>query len=160
VGLAAGLVAALVAGVVAGLASPDGGVAVVALVVQASRTGRQAKPAAPAASCRNRRRSMSILPVLAQVVTASNEKTPAACVPGASTRVSLGVSDTAPVRLTDFWQRMGDQFGPTYAESFARDFVLSELGGRTIREAIEQGDEVVAVWRAVCRTVEVDPQLR
>jgi hypothetical protein len=54
---------------------------------------------------------------------------------------------------------MRSQFGPTYAESFARDFVLSELGGRTIREALDQGEEVVTVWRAVCKTVEVNPQL-
>jgi hypothetical protein len=82
---------------------------------------------------------------------------------GASTRASFRnrcVSNTAPVRLTDFWERMRTQFGPTYAESFARDFVLSELGGRTIREALDQGEEIVTVWRAVCKTVDVDPTLR
>jgi hypothetical protein len=67
---------------------------------------------------------------------------------------------TAAVRLTDFWWRMGQQFGPTYAQSFAHDFVLGELGGRTIDEALAQGVEVQEIWRAVCRTVEVAPKLR
>jgi hypothetical protein len=55
---------------------------------------------------------------------------------------------------------MRSQFGPTYADSFARDYVLSELGGRTVTEALEQGEDAVTVWRAVCRTVEVEPNLR
>ncbi len=70
------------------------------------------------------------------------------------------VSHTASVRLTDFWERMRTQFGPTYAESFAFDFVLAELGGRTIREAFDQGEDAQFVWRAVCRTVDVAPELR
>ena len=67
---------------------------------------------------------------------------------------------TAAVRLTDFWFRMRQHFGPTYAESFAHDFVLGELGGRTIDEALAQGVDVQEIWRAVCRTVEVAPKLR
>lgn len=59
------------------------------------------------------------------------------------------------MRLTDFWARMQQQFGGGYAESYARDQVLAELGGRTIMEALDQGEEVKAVWRAVCRTVDV-----
>jgi hypothetical protein len=55
---------------------------------------------------------------------------------------------------------MRQQFGPTYAQSFAHDFVLGELGGRTIDEALAQGVDVQEIWRAVCRTVEVAPKLR
>ena len=36
------------------------------------------------------------------------------------------------MRLTEFWERMRDQFGGSYAESVAKDFVLSGLGGRGI----------------------------
>jgi hypothetical protein len=54
------------------------------------------------------------------------------------------------VRLTDFWQRMERRFGVTYARSYAIDQVLPELGSRTVIEALEQGDDVKAVWRAVC----------
>jgi hypothetical protein len=67
---------------------------------------------------------------------------------------------TAAVRLTDFWGRMGQHFGPSYAASFAHDFVLAELGGRTIDEALAQGVDAQEVWRAVCRTVEVPAKLR
>jgi hypothetical protein len=55
-----------------------------------------------------------------------------------------------PVRLTDFWQRMERRFGVTYARSYASDMVLAELDSRTVIQALEQGDDVKAVWRAVC----------
>jgi len=54
------------------------------------------------------------------------------------------------VRLTEFWRRMDAAFGPLYAQSYAADQVLSELGSRTVREALAAGDDVKGVWRAVC----------
>ncbi|MCW2778607.1 MAG: hypothetical protein JWN17_2332 [Frankiales bacterium] len=60
------------------------------------------------------------------------------------------------MRLTDFWARMERRFGAAYAASYARDMVLSELGGRTIHEALEDGDDAMAVWRAVCAATEVE----
>ncbi len=39
------------------------------------------------------------------------------------------------MRLTVFWERMTDHFGPGYADTFARDHVMTELGGRTVHEA-------------------------
>jgi hypothetical protein len=59
------------------------------------------------------------------------------------------------VRLTDFWDRMYRQFGSSYADSFARDVVLQELGGRTIQQALVLGESAKDVWRAVCEVVEV-----
>jgi hypothetical protein len=59
------------------------------------------------------------------------------------------------VRLSDFWYRMGDQFGRSYAESIARDHVISGLGSRTISEALADGDDALRVWRAVCEEFEV-----
>ena len=86
------------------------------------------------------------------------------CLPKSSPRgrapASIGCMHTAAVRLTDFWDRMRQQFGPAYASSFAHDFVLSELGGRTIDQALAQGVDVQEIWRAVCRTVEVPAKLR
>ena len=64
------------------------------------------------------------------------------------------------MRLTDFWDRMRKHFGPTYANSFAHDYVIAELGGRTVHEALAQGVETVEVWRAVCKAVEVPAKLR
>jgi hypothetical protein len=54
------------------------------------------------------------------------------------------------VRLTDFWQRMERRFGAAYARSYASDMVLSELGSRTVLQALADGDDAKAVWRAVC----------
>ena len=63
---------------------------------------------------------------------------------------------------TDFWERMRTVLGPAYAESFARDHVLQELGGRTVMEAMGAGYDMKAIWRAVVRsgTVEVPAALR
>jgi len=56
------------------------------------------------------------------------------------------------VRLTDFWSRLEEAFGTAYARSFARDHAFTQLGGRTIDEALAQGVETVTVWRAVVAT--------
>jgi Protein of unknown function (DUF3046) len=53
------------------------------------------------------------------------------------------------VRLTDFWARLEQVFGPGYAKSVATDQVIPQLGGRTINQALAAGEETVVVWRAV-----------
>jgi hypothetical protein len=53
------------------------------------------------------------------------------------------------VRLTDFWRRLEETFGSTYAASVAHDQVLSQLGGRTIEQALADHVEVHEIWRAV-----------
>jgi len=55
-----------------------------------------------------------------------------------------------PVRITEFWRRMDARFGAAYARSYAADQVLSALGSRTVDRALADGDDVKAVWRAVC----------
>jgi hypothetical protein len=47
------------------------------------------------------------------------------------------------MRLTIFWERM-----------------RSELGGRTVHQALEDGWEVKDVWRAVCAAMEVPASQR
>ena len=61
----------------------------------------------------------------------------------------------ARVRLTEFWTRMREQLGDAYAESYAHDVVLSQLGGRTVRQALDQGEETKTVWRAVVAALEL-----
>ncbi|MET0494201.1 MAG: DUF3046 domain-containing protein [Actinoplanes sp.] len=56
------------------------------------------------------------------------------------------------MRLTDFWGRLEEAFGPAYARSLAADQTFSALGGRTIEESLAQGVETVTVWRAVVAT--------
>ncbi|GAA2305177.1 DUF3046 domain-containing protein [Streptomyces hawaiiensis] len=64
------------------------------------------------------------------------------------------------MRLTVFWQRMAEHFGPGYAENFARDHVMSELGGRTVDEALEAGWDAKEVWQVVCSVMEVPRERR
>jgi hypothetical protein len=64
------------------------------------------------------------------------------------------------MRLTEFWHRMHRHFGDRYAESWARDFVLAQLGGRTVTQALAEGVSAKEVWRAVCEVADVDPRLR
>jgi hypothetical protein len=53
------------------------------------------------------------------------------------------------VRLTDFWERLEQTFGSAYARSIAADHAFTELGGRTINEAITKGIDTATIWRAV-----------
>ena len=64
------------------------------------------------------------------------------------------------VRLTEFWARMGAQFGDVYAQSVAKDYVFAKLGGRTIDRALADGVDAKKVWRAVVETFDVPERLR
>jgi len=73
----------------------------------------------------------------------------------------LGIrGHTAAVRLTDFWSRMRQQFGEAYVDAFARNHVFSDLGGRTVQEALAAGIDARQVWQAVCGSFDVPPKLR
>jgi hypothetical protein len=64
------------------------------------------------------------------------------------------------VRLTVFWERMTAFFGEGYAESVAKDHVLSTLGGRTVDKALADGEDAKKIWRAVCEAFSVPESLR
>jgi Protein of unknown function (DUF3046) len=64
------------------------------------------------------------------------------------------------MRLTEFWARMREQFGDAYAESVAKDYVLSPLGDRTVNKALADGEDAKVVWRAVADTFNVPDRLR
>ncbi|MDI6097533.1 DUF3046 domain-containing protein [Actinoplanes sp. NEAU-A12] len=53
------------------------------------------------------------------------------------------------MRLTELWERLEQSFGSAYVRSFAADHSFTELGGRTIDEAITKGVETATIWRAV-----------
>jgi Protein of unknown function (DUF3046) len=59
------------------------------------------------------------------------------------------------MRLTEFWRRMREHFGEAYTDSFSRDHVMSELGGRTVCQALDAGWAAKDVWRAVCVAMDV-----
>lgn len=76
-----------------------------------------------------------------------------------------GVGDHEPgslsaVRLTEFWRRMDEQFGSVYAQSVAKDYVLDGLGGRTVVQALADGEDAKTIWRAVCAAFNVPERLR
>ena len=64
------------------------------------------------------------------------------------------------MRLTDFWQRMDEQFGAAYAASLAHDQALPRLGSRTVEQALAEGENPKVVWRAVCEVFDCAPHLR
>jgi hypothetical protein len=69
--------------------------------------------------------------------------------------MSPALAQNGAVRQTDFWERMRRSFGESYADSLARDHVLAALSGRTVEQALADGDDVKMVWRAVCSEFEV-----
>lgn len=64
------------------------------------------------------------------------------------------------MRLSHFWQRMHEQFGDAYAQSLARDYVIEELGSRTVYRALDDGVSAKEVWRAVCRAFDLPAAVR
>jgi hypothetical protein len=65
------------------------------------------------------------------------------------TMEGLNYGTEPDVRLTDFWARLEESFGGAYARSLAEDHTFAGLNGRTIKEAIAQGEETATVWRVV-----------
>ena len=55
---------------------------------------------------------------------------------------------------------MRAHFGDSYAESVARDYVVAQLGGRTVDQALADGEEVKSVWRAVCEAFRIPENQR
>ena len=63
------------------------------------------------------------------------------------------------MRLTDFWERMRTAFG-VHAETLAEFHVFSQLGDRTVAQALADGEPALRVWRAVCEAMEVPAAIR
>ena len=61
------------------------------------------------------------------------------------------------MRHTEFWARMEDALGESYARSWADMFVLADLGGRTANEALAAGVPPKEVWAAVWRVLGLPP---
>ena len=59
------------------------------------------------------------------------------------------------MRLTEFQELVDGQFGRVRGGSLLVDHVLTQLGGRTAAQAIEDGVEPRDVWRALCADVAV-----
>ena len=64
------------------------------------------------------------------------------------------------MRHTEFWERMEDVLGDSYARSWAAMFVLADLDGRTADEALRAGVPPKEVWAAVWRALDLPPTKR
>lgn len=71
-----------------------------------------------------------------------------------------GTADTSVMRVSEFWARLEQQLGRTFAESWASDFAIGALGGRTARQALADGDDPKQVWRAVHHALELPDSQR
>ncbi len=61
------------------------------------------------------------------------------------------------MRHTEFWERMDLALGTTYSRTWANQFVIADLEGRTASEALEAGEPPRRVWRAVWAALELPP---
>jgi hypothetical protein len=55
------------------------------------------------------------------------------------------------MRISDLRERITLSFGETWAPSFCKDIAISELGSRSVDEALKDGFEANEIWRAVCK---------
>lgn len=54
------------------------------------------------------------------------------------------------MRISDLRNRIELSFGSAWAPSFCKDIALSDLGSKTVDEALAAGYEAADIWRAVC----------
>jgi hypothetical protein len=55
------------------------------------------------------------------------------------------------MRISDLRERITLSFGESWAPSFCKDIAISELGSRSVDEALKDGFEADEIWRAVCK---------
>jgi len=55
------------------------------------------------------------------------------------------------LRISDLRERITLSFGDAWAPSFSADIALSELGSKSVNEALAAGFEPDIIWKAVCK---------
>ncbi len=55
------------------------------------------------------------------------------------------------MRISDLRERLALSFGAEWAPSFSQDIAISELGSKSVNEALKAGLEADEIWRAVCK---------
>ena len=55
------------------------------------------------------------------------------------------------MRISDLRERILLSFGAEWAPSFSADIALSELGSKSVNEALAAGHEPDEIWKAVCK---------
>lgn len=64
------------------------------------------------------------------------------------------------MRISEFWDLMGHEFGAGYARSVATDQTMSSLDGRTAAQALDDGVAPAKVWQAVCDAMQIPENRR
>lgn len=59
------------------------------------------------------------------------------------------------MRHSEFWVRMEHHLGNAYSRVWAREHVLRDLEGRTVDQALADGESPQRVWRAVWGALEL-----
>lgn len=59
------------------------------------------------------------------------------------------------MRLTEFHELVEGQFGRVRGSSMLVDHALTRFGGRSAAQAIDDGEDVREVWRALCADFDV-----
>ena len=64
------------------------------------------------------------------------------------------------MKETEFWRRMESHLGQTYAHVWSAQHNLMSLGGRTVDEAMRDGEPCKRIWHAVWVELELPDRER
>jgi hypothetical protein len=64
------------------------------------------------------------------------------------------------MRLSEFRQAVDEEFGGPYGRVVTQDLVLAALGGRSADQALDDGEEAITVWLALCDATQVPRERR
>ena len=56
------------------------------------------------------------------------------------------------MRISDLKERITLTFGPDWAPSFCKDIAISELGSRSVDQALHDGFEADEIWKALVKS--------
>jgi hypothetical protein len=56
------------------------------------------------------------------------------------------------MRISDLKERITLSFGPEWAPSFCKDIAISELGSRSVDQALRDGYEADEIWKALVKS--------
>ena len=62
------------------------------------------------------------------------------------------------LRISDLRERITLSFGEAWAPSFSADIALSELGSKSVNEALAAGFEPDVIWKAVCKAHPIETE--
>ena len=62
------------------------------------------------------------------------------------------------LRISDLRERIILSFGDAWAPSFSSDIALSELGSKSVNEALAAGFEPDVIWKAVCKAHPIETE--